>query len=367
MNDELIRVLVVDDTVTYRTILSNVIESIPECALVGTSSNGEFALKKLAFTATDMVLLDVEMPFMGGLETLEIIHRNYPEVGVIMISGMNRDAATITIQALEQGAIDFVSKPDGESLHSNRKELETRIRSLVQLFSTRRTVRRMRVSPRPAPDLVDPRPIEIKHPAKTPLPVQIDVVVIGLSTGGPNALKALLPALPTDLGVPVLIVQHMPPIFTASMAESLNRHSTLTVREACDGDLILPNHVYIAPGGFHMIVDKQGDGQHVIVVNNNPPEKNCRPSVNALFRSVADTYGGHILSVVMTGMGDDGCEGVRAMKRKGCYSLTQSNASCVVYGMPRVVNEAGLSDAELSLEEMAPCITSLVRNNGWSR
>jgi two-component system chemotaxis response regulator CheB len=193
-------------------------------------------------------------------------------------------------------------------------------------------------------------------------------VVIGISTGGPNALKEVIPKLTASLNVPVLIVQHMPPLFTASLAESLGRKSVLTVREAQEGDVLRPNTVLIAPGGKHMVIrsDPNGVGGpgFILALNENPPEQNCRPSVNVLFRSAATYFGGRVLAIVMTGMGEDGCEGVRAMKRQGCICLTQEESTCVVYGMPRAVDEAGLSDARVPLEQMAERIQQFVRNPG---
>jgi two-component system chemotaxis response regulator CheB len=203
-----------------------------------------------------------------------------------------------------------------------------------------------------------------------PLPARIDVIGIGVSTGGPNALAELIPRLPEDLPVPVLLVQHMPPLFTASLAEQLANRSALKVREARDGEPILPGTVLIAPGGKHMVVRRRGDvegaSMAIVGLNENPPENSCRPSVDVLYRSKAAQYDGNMLAVIMTGMGSDGCEGVRAMKRRGCHCITQSEATCVVYGMPLAVDEAGLSDEQVPLAQMAQRITTLVRKSGTS-
>jgi two-component system chemotaxis response regulator CheB len=180
----------------------------------------------------------------------------------------------------------------------------------------------------------------------------------------------MIPRLPADLPVPVLLVQHMPPLFTSSLAEQLNQRAALKVREARDGELILPGTVYIAPGGKHMVVrrrvDSEGHSVPIVGLNENPPENSCRPSVDVLFRSLAAQYEGNMLAVIMTGMGSDGCEGVRVMKRRGCYCLTQSEASCVVYGMPLAVDEAGLSDERVPLAQLAHRITTLVRKSRTS-
>ena len=196
-----------------------------------------------------------------------------------------------------------------------------------------------------------------------PVPERIDVVGIGVSTGGPNALAELIPRLPADFPVPILLVQHMPPMFTASLAEHLDQKSQVSVREARDGEPVLPGGVYIAPGGRHMVVRRLPDGALIVGLNDNPPENSCRPSVDVLFRSLAAQFEGNLLAVVMTGMGSDGCEGVRAMKRRGCRVLTQSEASCIVYGMPLAVDEADLSDEQVPLDRLADRITRLARKN----
>jgi len=318
------------------------------------------------------------MPVLDGLKTLEVIRERFPEVGVIMISGANTSAAGTTIRALERGAIDFVPKPEGADPEESQRQLAQHIKRLVQLFQTRRALRpgrrnvverppaatRAPERPVPSPPAPVPRAAPERYAGKRP--TRIELVVIGVSTGGPNALKEVVPRLKADLNVPVLIVQHMPPVFTASLAESLGRKSVLPVREAQEGEAVLPNTVLIAPGGKHMVIRQdpsRGDG-HIVALNENPPEQNCRPSVNVLFRSASTYFGGKILAVVMTGMGEDGCEGVRAMKRQGCICLTQEESTCVVYGMPRAVDEAGLSDASVPLDQMAERIHQFVRNPG---
>jgi len=378
-----LRVLVVDDTIVYRRILTSIIEEIAGAEVTATAPNGKIALAKMETLEVDLVLLDVEMPVLDGLKTLEVMHERFPEVGVIMVSGANTTAASTTIRALERGALDFVPKPEGGNMEESQRQLTQHIRRLIQLFQTRRALRstrkpvaarpgvvpaieRTRPAAAPAKAVTAPRPVLERYAGKRLS--RIDVVVIGVSTGGPNALKEVIPKLTTALNVPVLIVQHMPPLFTASLADSLNRKSTLEVREAQDGDPVLPNTVLIAPGGKHMVIrtepNASGGPGFIVALNENPPEQNCRPSVNVLFRSVSTYFGGKILAVVMTGMGEDGCEGVRAMKRQGCICLTQEESTCVVYGMPRAVDEAGLSDDRVPLDQLAERIQHLVHNPG---
>jgi two-component system chemotaxis response regulator CheB len=376
MDDHSLRVLIVDDTVVYRRILSDVVEGMSDVTLVGTAPHGRLALAKLEQTPADLVLLDVEMPEMNGLDTLREIRRRHPATSVVMISGANLSSAETTMRCLELGALDFLRKPEGADAEASRAELKEKLRPLVRHVQTRINLRQgtgdqpgpapvpaPRAHPEPshAAGLPAPRPARL-----APVPARIDVVAIGVSTGGPNALAEVLPRLPADFPVPVLLVQHMPPVFTASLAEHLDHKSKVPVREARDGEPVLPGRVFIAPGGKHMVVRRVPDGEDggsalIIGLNENPPENSCRPSVDVLFRSLAAQYDGNMLAVVMTGMGNDGCEGVRAMKRRGCLCLTQSEATCIVYGMPLSVDEAGLSDEQLPLDRLADRITHLVR------
>ncbi len=368
-----LNILVVDDTVVYRRIVSDVVGAIEGTAVVATAPNGKIALDKMRRLDVDLVLLDVEMPEMGGLEMLKVIRRDHPDTGVIMVSGANRTSADITVKALQTGAIDFVPKPDGKNPDDSRRELIGQLRPLVNLFQTRRSLRgikgRGEIPAAGACVSAKRQPAAKERPAGPagrvgPRPTRIDIVAIGVSTGGPNALAEMVPRLPADLGKPVLIVQHMPPVFTKSLAEGLNKKSPLSVREACDGETLEPNTILIAPGGRHMVIRSSAapNGSRRIALNDSPPENGCRPSVDVLFRSVATQFGGNVLATVMTGMGEDGCKGVQAMKRQGCYCLTQAEATCVVYGMPRAVDDAGLSDESVPLNDLAGRIAGIVRN-----
>jgi two-component system chemotaxis response regulator CheB len=381
MNDQKIRVLIVDDTVVYRRILSEVIESMDNATLVGTAPHGRLAMAKLEQAPADLVLLDVEMPEMDGLETLKEIRRLHPATSVVMVSGTNMSSAEITLRCLEQGALDFLRKPEGVDPGASRNELKEKLRPLMRHVQTRINLHQGagvsgRASPGPASrdqappsaPLAPAPPLPSKVSRLAAIPTRIDIVAIGVSTGGPNALAEVIPRLPADFPVPVLLVQHMPPLFTASLAEHLDQRSKLSVREARDGEPILPGCVFIAPGGKHMVLRRMtdnggGPAGAIIGLNENPPENSCRPSVDVLFRSLAAQCDGNMLAVVMTGMGSDGCEGVRAMKRRGCLCLTQSEATCIVYGMPLSVDEAHLSDEQVPLERLADRIVQLVRRN----
>lgn len=359
-------VLVVDDTIVYRKILSEILESIEGVQLIGTASHGRLALGRMEQSPADLVLLDVEMPEMNGLETLAHLKKRWPDTDVVMVSGTNISSAEITVQALEQGALDFIRKPEGSDPEASRQELRDKLRPLIRHIGTRRNMRAPAgagalpaLSPSSAPVSAAP-----STTIPRPLHGRIEVVGIGVSTGGPNALTEVIPRLPADFPVPVLVVQHMPPNFTASLAEHLDRRSPLKVCEAKEGEPIQTGCVYIAPGGKHMVVRRHETGngyQRIIGLNENPPENSCRPSVDVLFRSLAAHYDAGIATVVMTGMGNDGCEGVRTLKRRGCHCITQSAETCVVYGMPMAVDEAGLSDEQVPLEHLAQRLTRLVR------
>jgi two-component system chemotaxis response regulator CheB len=372
MDDQKLRVFIVDDTVVYRRILSDVVETMNDVVLVGTAPHGRLAIAKLEQTPADLVLLDVEMPEMDGLETLGELRRRWPDTSVVMVSGASQDSAETTMRCLDLGALEFLRKPEGSDPEASRNELREKLRPLMRHVQTRVNLHQGTggLARPPAPRPVQARPVQVPAPAPRParmgpVPGRIDVVGIGVSTGGPNALVEVIPRLPADFPVPILLVQHMPPVFTASLAQHLDDKSSVSVHEARDGEPVLPGCVYLAPGGKHMVVRRLPDGEGgavpIIGLNENPLENSCRPSVDVLFRSLAAQYDGNMLAVVMTGMGSDGCEGVRAMKRRGCLCLTQSEASCIVYGMPLAVDEANLSDEQVPLDRLADRITRLVR------
>ena len=363
-----LNVLVVDDTIVYRRILREIISSIPTTTIAAAAANGKVAVNLMSHVDIDLVILDVEMPEMDGLEALNIIRRDYPNVGVIMISGLTQRAADLTIQALVAGALDFIPKPDGGDTDGNRELLRLKIEEVVQYFIQEKARRRDQ-APQPAKPVVErrPTPTQIRIPTESNrvgrIPRRIDVVGMGVSTGGPSALFDVLPKLPEGFEVPILVVQHMPPLFTASLASSLQRRSKINVVEARNGDTIRPATAYLAPGGRHMLIRRNPEqpGNFIIGLNDNPPENGCRPSVDVLFRSMANVFGGNILAVIMTGMGVDGMRGVQAMKQRSCYCLTQDEQSSVIYGMPRAVASQGLSDESLPLEDLAKRIIQLVK------
>lgn len=359
--------LIVDDTVIWRKILSDSLTTFSEIKLMGTASNGEIALKKINQIKPDLIFLDVHMPEMDGIELLKRLNVDFPDISVIMMSTDASTSTRATIEALQSGAMDFICKPSSTDLQQNVECLRNEIRSVLRLLEIRYLTRKM-------PSTSNLSNITARSPITQPstpskeliskeLPKNFSMCVIGVSTGGPDALNKLIPQFPKNFPLPILVVQHMPPIFTKSLAESLNKKSQLSVKEANDNDPVIPGTVFIAPGGKHMVL-RVNQGKPVIGINDEPPENSCKPSVDVLFRSVAAHFGDSgILAAILTGMGNDGLNGVRALKRKKCFCMTQCESSCVVYGMPRAIEEAKLSDRSLPIESICPEIVSITRNS----
>ena len=354
-----IRVLVVDDSVVVRRLVTRVLEGDPDIEVVGAAANGRIALAKIAQLEPDVVTLDIEMPELDGLATLAELRPRWPRLPVIMFSTLTERGAEATLEALSLGASDYVTKPTGlhnpaEAMAAVQAELVPRIKAL----HGRRLLSRMPRSPAPTAEAPSPPAPAVKAPVR-PVDARIDVVAIGVSTGGPNALAELLPALPGTLPVPIVIVQHMPPVFTRMLANRLNGRCDLKVIEAEGGELLIPGRVHIAAGGQHLALVRQGTSV-VTVATDDPPENSCRPAVDVLFRSVAALYGPSVLSVVLTGMGQDGLRGAEAIRVAGGQVLAQDEASSVVWGMPGFVARAGLADAVLPLDAIAAEISRRV-------
>jgi len=389
VENDLMKILVVDDTVVYRQLLSKIVSDFENAEVIGTAPNGKIALSKIELKQPDLVLLDVFMPVMDGLKTLDQIKKQHPHIDVVMLSGMDKELVHVTMKALEAGALDFVPKPQGVSVEANMAELRAAISRLILMARTRKYSRQARalsradkrhqpVSPKQPPLLMPyaekkPRP-RFQGPARKQektvpytetrsyrKPGRIDVVVIGVSTGGPNALQEIVPQLDGDFPVPILVVQHMPPMFTDSLAARLNSTSSIRVVEGKDGQRVEKGVMYITPGGRHMIIKKDRDGNKVIRLTDSPPVNSCRPSVDVLFQSVAAVYGGNVLSVILTGMGNDGVSGVKAICRKGGYSIVQDEKSSVIWGMPGAVAEADEANEIVPLGRMASRIMGIAK------
>ncbi|WP_127783048.1 chemotaxis response regulator protein-glutamate methylesterase [Rhodococcus sp. X156] len=348
-----VTVLVVDDSALVRRLVSRVLEEAEGISVVGTAANGELALRKIAELRPDLVTLDVEMPVMDGLATLREIRRRHPRLPVVMVSTLTGHGAAATVEALAQGASDYVCKPSsGASLAASladvRDQLVPRVRALTARALPVGT--RDRRTSSTAAD--GPGTPALLRPAAEVDPVP-QVLAVGSSTGGPEALTRLFGALTAALPVPVVVVQHMPPVFTQMLAGRLDRLGPATVVEAQHGQLLQPGVVYLAPGGRHLEVHRRA-GAVRTVLHDRAPESYSRPSVDVLFGSVAAAYPGSALAVVLTGMGQDGRRGARLLVESGSQVVAQDAASSVVWGMPRAVVEAGLAREVLGLDQIAP-------------
>lgn len=353
------KIMVVDDSAVYRKIVSDVVRSIPDVELIATAPNGRIALDKLAQNPCDLVLLDVEMPEMDGLATLKAIGEQFEDTSVVMVSGTSRSSADIAMTAVDNGALDFVAKPVTTDPQQSRVELLRDLRPFVTAIRTNRYLRRALSLTQSAPTAT-PRRVETPAPRPHRAPTKdFSLAIIAISTGGPPALMRTIPLLSKRLATPLVVVQHMPPNFTASLADQLNKKSQLIVKEAEEGETPIAGTVYIAPGGRHLVIRRDGETLQLGMIDT-PPVKGVRPSADVCLSSLASIRHGHTLTVTMTGMGSDGVDGVRELSNQGSYNIAQSEASCVVYGMPRAVVDSGLANEVLSLEQIASRINELL-------
>lgn len=368
-----LRVLVVDDTIVYRKAVSDIIEEIPGVELVGVAHNGKIAIAKIKMLKPDILTLDIEMPQMNGIEVLIELKKNYPDVGAIMLSTLTNEGSHMTMKALDLGAFDFILKPQSTNQIEGKKEIRAALEPILKAFQHSKN-RGGRIGKKPGATGFTTTSSRSTRPAAPVRPLRTlgagrvtargksEIVTIGISTGGPNALNQMMPKLPGDLGVPILIVQHMPPVFTKSLAASLDKKCALTVKEAENGENILPNVAYIAPGGKQMKLVAGTDGQQRrIKITDDPPENSCKPSVDYLFRSVGDYYVGRTTAVIMTGMGSDGTKGLEILKNKSAYAIGQDESSCIVYGMPKAPAELGYLDTIVPLHKIADEIINSVK------
>ena len=478
--------VVVDDTSLFRRITTDVLGSIPDINVVGSAVNGQEALELIIAQESsetgpvDLVFLDVEMPVMNGLETLKELKKRDRPPTIVMVSGHSQSHMAITIEALSQGAYDFIGKPEGSSAEDSKRTLRQQLFGVVRSLLWQRQQQQLRqrqggrstryignhlpttaelsahhataasvlmapagegtpsaigtavfnkqnpltqgtlfaqqgqrqaqpqaalqvgqsgsarskttgtsTGTSSAPSLAElaqqgrnngyknhARPSKQAAPSSSDslqsstaapkaaarkLAIKPKVVLVGISTGGPAALTQFIPKLPANLGVPVVVVQHMPPKFTKSLADSLNAISSLRVKEAEAGETLQPNTVYIAPGGYHTVLQQATKrGAVTVGLTEDEPVNSCRPAVDVLFKSAAPIFAGANVSVIMTGMGRDGCDGVKALQQHGTHCLTQEASTCVVYGMPKAVDDAHLSDEQVTLEALAGRVTQLV-------
>lgn len=346
---EKLKVLIVDDSMVYRNILKRAVEDTEMGSVLNTAPNGEIALEWLSQKEFDVVLLDIFMPGLSGIEVLKIIKKTYPNIGVVMVSSEEAGDANVTLKALEMGALDFILKPTGNNAKTNAETMKNIIKAVFAQLIVNRNINKTINKSIEAP---------IKNPEgniyKREYFNKADLILIASSTGGPAALKTLFSSINGKINKPVLIVQHMPAQFTKSLAKSLNEGSKLFIKEGEMGELLRNGCAFIAPGGFHMRVTSIESGEKVITIDKSEYVNGVRPAADILFKSVAKEYKQkNILVIILTGMGEDGTEGVRELKKNcNCYCVTQSEESCVVYGMPKSICEEGLSNETVHIKDI---------------
>lgn len=351
-----LNVLVVDDSILHRELIKNIVNETGIAKVEYTASNGMIALERMKYSKFDVVLLDTTMPELDGLETLKIITKRYPKIKVIIISEKSNDDTKLSIEVLNNGAVDFIRKPTIQG--DNVKTVTSNLKMLLnQIFIEKNTIialdNKDKYKDTSIQEEVQHKPKNFNNP---------DVILIAASTGGPIALEKVLKKLNPDINKPILIVQHMPSNFTKSLAKALDKVCGLVVNEAINGEIIKPGKVLIAEGGLHMVVEDLG-GEKIIKTEESPYVKGVRPSADVLFKSIAREYSRKkVLAIILTGMGCDGTEGIETLKKHcDCYCITQSEDSCVVYGMPKCVEEKGLSDESLDIIHIGNRINKLTQ------
>jgi two-component system, chemotaxis family, protein-glutamate methylesterase/glutaminase len=395
-----ISVLICDDSALMRNLIGRIIEGTDGLKVAGKAENGKVLLEKIPELKPDVILLDIEMPVMTGVEFLKARKEQHIDVPVIILSSIATQGAAVTMQCLELGASDFITKPGGTSVTLKISDVSSDIIERVASYGGAYASSHGKTIPFPeffhnqiklkeAERFVQQKKGDelaktavIKHSEfkqiqtlwsapkkKEPVVItpvrdggRIEVIALGISTGGPNALRTLFAKIDPLVKQPILVVQHMPAGFTKEFAESLNRICPFTVTEAVDGELLQRSHVYIAPGGWHMTVEMRALGK-TISLNQDDPRNGHRPSVDVLFESVAKVYKNHALGVIMTGMGRDGAVQLAEMRKQGAWTLGQDQESCIVYGMPKVGFELGGVQKQVPLENMAAEISSLAREH----
>lgn len=373
-----IRVLIVDDAVVVRRIVSDVLSGDPEIEIAGIAANGKIALSKISQVNPDLVTLDVEMPEMNGLEALVEIRKLYPKLPVIMFSTLTERGASATLDALALGASDYVTKPANVgsvsiAMQRIRDELIPKIKAFCghlvagQVKALRPSATEVGLPTQKTTSPFVPKLFQGQIVTAPIIRQRVDILAIGVSTGGPNALADFLPTLPANLPVPIVIVQHMPPYFTKLLAGRLNDKSAIEIAEAQMGDLLQPGKALLAPGDYHMVLEKIGNDVKV-KTNQEPQENSVRPAVDPLFRTVAKIYGSRILAVILTGMGQDGLIGCEHIKEAGGQIIVQDETTSVVWGMPGFVAKAGLAEKVLPLNQIGQEVVNRMKEGRltWS-
>ena len=370
-----IKVLIVDDSSMMRNLIGKIVESTEGLTVADKAMNGRFALQKLERVDPDVIVLDIEMPEMNGLEFLKETKSRGIKIPTIVLSSLAPEGARVTMDCLDMGAVDFITKPSGQvNLNDVAQQLSSmllvygrkyRMRKVTSStsssLSNRETSSFSTVSARPTVASTFGSKIEAQKPTPLRAPSNIQIIAIGISTGGPNALRQVFAGLDENLGQPIVVVQHMPAGFTEEFAKSLNKICPLEVKEAAEGDVIKKGRILIAPGGKHLTVEKRSLAT-IAHITDAPPKNGHKPSVGVLFESITKEYQNHALGIIMTGMGKDGAEALRDMYVEGARTLGQDEASSVVYGMPRVAWELGGVMKQVSLDDMANTINTYSKN-----
>jgi two-component system chemotaxis response regulator CheB len=355
-----IRIVIVDDSAFMRKSLSILIGSDPDMDIVGIAKDGLEGYNLAKKLRPDVVTLDIEMPVMDGLSALKKIMSDCP-TSVIMVSSLTTEGADSTLKALELGAVDFIPKEMSYvniNIGSIRDDLIKKIKAIVQQKNIQNTLTRLQKITRRTSEFKTTTAVT---PSKLPPKIGYKAVALGISTGGPLSLQKVIPLLSLDkFKVPMFIVQHMPPKFTKSLSDRLNEMSEVTVKEAEDGEPVKAGHVYIAPGGFHMHVRKNGPGNVRIIINDQPAGTLHKPSVDVMLASVLEVYGKYTLGIIMTGMGRDGADGIKELKKLGGYAIAQNEETCVVYGMPKAIVDEKLADTVLPLTKIGESINQVL-------
>ena len=343
-----LRVLVADDSLAFRAILVDALKKLTVARIVALAANGQEAVDKYGDCSPDVITLDVEMPVLDGLQVLEKLRPRLGQTAVIMVSAMTHRSAGATLRALELGAFSFITKPEETSPDKNREILREQLSKVFDEIAAKRVPAGIESAP----------PTASTGERRTA--VRPKIIGIGSSTGGPHALAEILPRLPANLSVPIVLVQHMPPLFTASLAETMAAKCAIKVVQASHGMCLQAGTAYIAPGGQHLrVVDDVSTATKRIELTSDAPEHFCRPSVDYMFRSLATTYRAHAAGVILTGMGQDGAQGLLAMRQAGATTIGQDAATCTVYGMPREAFRIGAVEVQLPLDRIAERIAKL--------
>ena len=341
------RILIVDDSQVVCKVLRRALDAEPDFTVIDVAHNGKIALEKLQKCTPDAITLDIEMPEMDGLQTLKVIKERYPDLPVVMVSSLTMKGAEVTVEALLGGAASYIQKP---AFVGDRKKAIEQVRDDL-------TAKLRAVLGKDAGRTATEKPVAPKRIYSTTQP---QVLAIGSSTGGPVALLEVLRDLPTSFPLPIVIAQHMPPMFTEMLAKRLSTQTSFRVQEGFDGAVLSKGDAWIAPGDFHMEVVRGADGAAQLALNQAPPVHSCRPAVDVLFNSVAQAYGGAVVATVLTGMGQDGLAGARAIREQGGTVFAQDEATSVVWGMPGLVAREGVAHEVVPLDEMAATINTCV-------